>query len=357
MSIALSELAKNYGAVPVIENLSFDVGEGEFVSLLGPSGCGKTTTLRCIAGLEEPDGGSIHIGGDLVFDAAKGYELPVNRRNLGMVFQSYAIWPHMTVASNVSFPLRVRGANGASIAPQVERVLDMVGLGGLRDRYPSQLSGGQQQRVALARAVVGTPRILLFDEPLSNLDAKMRESMRAEIRRLQQELGVAALYVTHDQEEALAMSDRVIVMHGGKIMQQGTPQSLYHQPENRFVAEFIGKASFIPVVRGEQAGSFRTAGGQELRLEGAGSGGTGPLKLMVRPENLLVVGQGAPAPERDRDVKLSGKILDASYLGAFTEYHVEIGGDRILAHSLDGLPVGSAVDVWFSASRCRLIAG
>ncbi|MBM3589093.1 MAG: ABC transporter ATP-binding protein, partial [Alphaproteobacteria bacterium] len=202
VGISIANLVRHYGAVRAIDGVSFDIADGEFVSLLGPSGCGKTTTLRCIAGLEDPTAGSIALDGRIVSAPAQGVLVPTHERQVGMVFQSYAVWPHMTVRENVAFPLTIRGADKARIEQEVQKALGRVSMGHLADRHPSQLSGGQQQRVALARAIVGNPRVLLFDEPLSNLDAKLREEMRGEIRQLQRRLGIAAVYVTHDREEA-----------------------------------------------------------------------------------------------------------------------------------------------------------
>src|SRR4051812_16757126 len=287
MSISVQRLVKRYGAVTAVHEVSFEVGQGEFVSLLGPSGCGKTTTLRCIAGLEDADGGVIRIGDAVVSAPGAGVLTPAHERNIGMVFQSYAIWPHMTVAQNVGFPLSVRKVAAAEVARQVDEALEIVGMRQLKERHPSQLSGGQQQRVALARAIVGRPEVLLFDEPLSNLDAKLREGTRSEIRRLQRELGVAAVYVTHDQEEALSMSDRVIVMEGGRIMQAGAPKELYRYPVNRFVADFVGRASFIDVRQAPDGRGWLTPSGAPIELDNPATG-AGRYQAMLRPEAVEV---------------------------------------------------------------------
>ncbi len=234
--------------VQAVDGISLSVESGKLLTLLGPSGCGKTTTLRCIAGLERPDGGRIVIGGTTVFDSAGRVFVPPSDRGIGMVFQSYAIWPHMTVFENVAFPLRVardRTYEAAEIKERVLRTLDMVRMNGFEDRSATQLSGGQQQRLAFARGLVREPKILLLDEPLSNLDAKLREQMRFELKRLQRSLGITTVYVTHDQSEALALSDEIAVFNAGRIVQRGSPQDIYRNPQSQFVADFIGSANFL----------------------------------------------------------------------------------------------------------------
>jgi ABC-type Fe3+/spermidine/putrescine transport system ATPase subunit len=351
MSIGVQNLVKRYGDLAVVHGISFEVGRGEFVSLLGPSGCGKTTTLRCIAGLEDADGGVIRIADEVVSAPDRGVLVPAHDRHLGMVFQSYAIWPHMTVAENVGFPLSIRKVAGPDLAKQVDEALAIVGLGALKDRHPSQLSGGQQQRVALARAIVGRPKVLLFDEPLSNLDAKLREGTRAEIRRLQRALDVAAVYVTHDQEEALSMSDRVLVMDHGRIQQAGTPKELYRKPANRFVADFVGRASFIDVARGE--GGWTTASGAPLAVDDAGVNGAGRFQAMLRPESVEIVAGEVAA---ETGCSLRGTVSESHYLGAHTEYVVDAGGAKVKAHSTRDFELGSPVTLRFSPENCRLVA-
>ena len=243
--IEVENLEIHYGDVPAVRGVSFSVQPGEQLTLLGPSGCGKTTSLRAIAGLEQPTAGEIHIGGAPVYSSAQRVNIPAEKRGLSMVFQSYAIWPHMTVFENVAYGLRVRRESKEQIAAKVERALDMVQMRAYRDRGASQLSGGQQQRVALARAFVFQPSVLLFDEPLSNLDAKLRADMRIELRELQHRLGITSVYVTHDLEEALAMSDRIVVMRDGLIEQIGSPSDIYNLPRNAFVADFVGSANLI----------------------------------------------------------------------------------------------------------------
>jgi iron(III) transport system ATP-binding protein len=258
--LVVKGLVKRFGEVTAVEDVSFTVAPGEFVSLLGPSGCGKTTTLRCIAGFERPEAGLIAIDSETVADPHRGVHIAPNRRSFGMVFQSYAIWPHMTVLANVGYPLKVRGRHARSdIRERVNEKLRIVGLQGYENRYPSQLSGGQQQRVALARALVMEPRALLFDEPLSNLDAKLRERMRFELIEIQGKLGIPAVYVTHDQAEAMVMSDTVIVMERGRIVQAGAPEEIYSNPRTRFVADFIGLCNFVPAEVSGPAGERKWA--------------------------------------------------------------------------------------------------
>ncbi|MCA3358030.1 MAG: ABC transporter ATP-binding protein [Roseomonas sp.] len=337
MGISIVNLARHYGAVRAIDGVSFDIADGEFVSLLGPSGCGKTTTLRCIAGLEDPTMGSIALDGRIVSAPAKGLLVPTHERQVGMVFQSYAVWPHMTVRENVAFPLTIRGADKAKIEHEVREALGRVSMGHLADRHPSQLSGGQQQRVALARAIVGNPRVLLFDEPLSNLDAKLREEMRGEIRQLQRRLGIAAVYVTHDREEALSMSDRVIVMNAGKIAQIGSPKELYHRPINRFVADFVGKVGFLQLQR--QGDAWVIADGTTILTQGEGAGSSAALAA-IRPENIRL----ALATETQvSKTQLRGRISQAHYLGPYTEYHLEIAGDTLRCYAQEDFDIGSEV--------------
>ena len=354
MSISVRSLAKSYGSLTVVHGISFSVEKGEFVSLLGPSGCGKTTTLRCIAGLEDADGGTISIDGQLVSAPEERVKVPPHERNIGMVFQSYAIWPHMSVIENVGFPLSTRKVPARAVKEQAQEALDIVGMLHLKDRAPAQLSGGQQQRVALARAIVGQPSVLLFDEPLSNLDAKLRETTRGEIRRLQRRLNIAAVYVTHDQEEALSMSDRVIVMRGGRIMQVGSPRDLYRRPDNRFVADFVGKASFIPIV--PQQGGWGSRDGTAIKVRDDHGEISGNVQLMIRPEAIVLSDRDSPERGRADLNRLAGIIKDADYMGAHTEYQVQVGQDILKVHSASDFDVGANVVLSFPAGACRLIA-
>jgi len=315
--VRLEHLVKTYGATRAVDDVSLIVEQGELVALLGPSGCGKTTTLRMIAGFIEATSGRVLIGD------ADVTHLPAHRRNTGMVFQGYALFPHMTVGGNVAFGLEMRKVTKEEIARRVQRALELVRLGHLIDRYPRQLSGGQQQRVALARALVIEPEVFLLDEPLSNLDAKLRHEVRIEIRQLQQELGLTTVFVTHDQEEALTLADRLVVMSQGVIQQIGTPNELYERPANAFVADFIGKSNFLKG-RVETPGRFRTAGGIELRI---GAGAQGRL-LAIRPEKIAL----ADAAE-GLDNRIEGVVDLVTYLGSVTEYRIRLSPQEVITAS------------------------
>ncbi|MBE3637632.1 ABC transporter ATP-binding protein [Mangrovicoccus algicola] len=287
--LSISGLTKRYGSTTVVDGLALDVAEGEFVSLLGPSGCGKTTTLQMIGGFVRPDGGRIRLGGrDLI-------ATPTSKRGLGMVFQSYALFPHMTAAANVAYGLEVRRTPRGEIAGRVARALDLVGLSAYGDRYPRRMSGGQQQRVALARALVIEPRVLLLDEPLSNLDANLREEMQTELRRIQHRTGTTTVLVTHDQSEAMALSDRIVVMRGGRIEQADTPERVYGRPGNRFVAQFLGKTNLFAARIADGRVSLGDTGWQ------APAGAPdGPVTLAVRPEKVRLSQTGLPGRVGER---------------------------------------------------------
>jgi ABC-type Fe3+/spermidine/putrescine transport system ATPase subunit len=331
--------------VTAVDGVSLDVGDGELFTLLGPSGCGKTTLLRLLAGFSRPEAGEIWFGGRRV-DALPPYE-----RNIGMVFQNYALWPHMTVRDNVAYGLRVRRLSAAAIEERLRAGLAKVNLETLEDRYPGQLSGGQQQRVALARALVLNPDILLLDEPLSNLDAKIRVQVRTEIRTLQRALGITTIYVTHDQEEALSLSDRVAVMREGHVLQVAPPKELYERPRTRFVADFVGINNIIPGVtqarRGEWLGVETPLGLMQARPEDGLARGDRCV-LAIRPENITLDG-----PEINR---VAARILLASYLGNTLRYDVEAAGNIVLKVDVrdpwhhDQLPVGQAVTLTFPPS-------
>jgi iron(III) transport system ATP-binding protein len=345
LQIALRGVTKRFGAVSVVDGANLDVADGELFTLLGPSGCGKTTLLRLIAGFYRLDAGEIHFGERRVDG------LPPHARNIGMVFQNYALWPHMTVRANVTYGLRLRGLPAVEIAERLERGLGQVNLQGLEARYPGQLSGGQQQRVALARALVLNPDILLLDEPLSNLDAKIRVQVRSEIRLLQQALRITTVYVTHDQEEALSLSDRVAVMRDGRIQQVAVPKTLYERPANRFVADFVGTNNFIPGVcreRDDGRSVVETSLGLLRGRPGDGVLVGARCVLVVRPENLALGDRG--------DNVLDGRVAVASYLGSTLRYDVDTAaGVRLKMDVGDAwhhapLAVGQAVRVSFPAS-------
>ena len=347
-AVQLTSLRKSYGRVMAIDDVSLRVERGEFFSLLGPSGCGKTTTLRAVAGLIDPDAGKIEI---MSRDVTS---LPVHKRNIGMVFQSYALFPHMTVAENIGFGLRMRGVKREEIAARVERALDLVRLGGTGARLPRQLSGGQQQRVAFARAVVIEPQLLLLDEPLSNLDAKLRKEMQIELRALQRRLGITAIYVTHDQEEALTLSDRIAVMNDGRIAQCAEPSEIYRSPSNRFVAEFIGRVNLLPgrIVPDDGRVLFQAQGASPLRVPSRllhGAGVDGRLNLVLRPENIQLDPLGGLS---DEGLRIRARILQVVYAGATTSYVLELsGGLRLMAEQQNTLGKprhgeGEEVDVY-----------
>lgn len=316
--IELTSLRKTYGRVVAVNDLSLSIGSGEFVTLLGPSGCGKTTTMRMIAGLEKPDRGSITIGGVEVHGSSA--TVPTYKRNLGMVFQSYAVWPHKTVYENVAFPLERQRVPAAEQRSRVRRMLERVELTDLGDRYPAQLSGGQQQRVALARAMVGEPSVILFDEPLSNLDAQLRETMRDLLLDLHKQFELTAVYVTHDQTEAMALSDRIYIMHNGDLIQGGTPDELYERPGNLFVAQFIGNTNTIELVEIDAAhSSVRIKSGQVIRSTAIAEKPV-ERKLIIRPHRIKIVGPG------EAENVISGRVVSATLLGDRVRYIVEIGG-------------------------------
>jgi iron(III) transport system ATP-binding protein len=317
--------------VYAVDHVSFTVEEGKFFTLLGPSGCGKTTTLRCIAGLEHPDSGEIVVGDRVLYSGTGKIAVSPNDRNLGMVFQSYAIWPHMNVFDNVAFPLRVgkrRRTPKAQVRERVERALDVVELGHLAGRYATKLSGGQQQRLALARALVIEPALLLLDEPLSNLDAKLRESLRFELKRLQREQGITTVYVTHDQSEALSMSNSVAVMQEGRISQIGDPFDIYLQPENAFVADFVGSTNFIEgTVVGPQDDGWlvKTADGPLVVSTAPGLGPNDRCIVSVRPEHIEVLGDGSDSGTNC----FSGEVAARLFTGEAMVYRVKLANGEI----------------------------
>lgn len=288
----MSGLSKEFrtkgGSVHALRSVELDFAEGKLTVLLGPSGCGKTTLLRCIAGLEEPTGGTIRLGARVLYDRRKHINIPTNRRNVGMVFQSYALWPHLTVARNIAFPLRRQGVAKQDVESRVSEALSLVHCEDLGGRYPAELSGGQQQRIALARAVVSKPDVLLFDEPLSNLDAELRVRMRTEIKKLQQQAGTTAIYVTHDQEEALALADQLVVMKDGGVLQRGSAQEIYDRPQSELVARFVGAANIVPILGVSEHGVVQTPlGDVSLGTSGGAlsGGGRNPV-LAIRKEDI-----------------------------------------------------------------------
>ena len=315
--LILNDLGKSFGTVPAVQNVSLTLQEGEFVSLLGPSGCGKTTTLRMIAGFISPTTGSIEMNGAML--SAPNRVVAPEKRGMSMIFQSYAIWPNMTVAQNVAFGLKLRKLPADQLNTRLDRILDVVQLRHLKDRYPAELSGGQQQRVALARAIVIEPEVLLLDEPLSNLDANLREEMRSEIRRLHDAFRITTVYVTHDQSEAMVTSDRIVVMNHGRIEQVDDPVSLYNRPKTRFVAGFIGRTNFLDgTVNGGLIGfpGFTVPAALAPDADGV----NGPVSYSVRPQT-IAIHRTAPA-DRNGGWWVEGRIAERAYLGEYWEYVV-----------------------------------
>ena len=327
--IVVENLYKRFGDVVAVDHISFSVQDGEFLTLLGPSGCGKTTTLFGIAGLDRPDGGLIRVGDTTFFDSASGHFVVPEKRNCGMVFQSYALWPHMNVHENIAFPLKLRKVPQKEREERIDQILDLVELQTQKDRYPHQLSGGQQQRVALGRALVYSPTVLLLDEPLSNLDAKLRERARSWLKHIQAQLGITTVYVTHDQTEALVLSDRIAVMREGSICQVGTPQEIYASPAEPFVADFIGTSNFL---RGRMAGSSGD-GAISVHLEATGASivintsksfaQETPLLVSIRPEKIRVVDGGSEAtlPEGNW---LEAEVMDGIYVGSCYRHRLKL---------------------------------
>jgi len=322
LSLSFQHIQKRFDKTMVVRDLSLDIGAGELFFLLGPSGCGKTTCLRMVAGFYQPDGGELRFGARAMND------VPPHKRNTGMVFQNYALWPHLNVRGNVEYGLKVRGIERKERARRVKEALDMVQLGHLADRFPSQMSGGQQQRVALARALIVRPDVLLLDEPLSNLDAQLRLEMRAEIKRLHRETGTTALYVTHDQEEALSIADRVAILRDGDLMQVGPPRELYRSPNSRFVAEFIGETNFLAAqIAGVNTDSLdlRSPVGAIRAAKPEGNWEQNQsVWCSIRPESWRVLGEGQPQPQNVFDARLE----DAMYLGQAEQLLARLEGGR-----------------------------
>ena len=316
-AIRIKNVTKSFGNVQVLKEFNEVFEDGEFVTLLGPSGCGKTTMLRIIAGFEKPTTGEVWIGDRLV-SGGKTF-IPPENRDIGMVFQSYAVWPHMTVFENVIYPLQIKKVPKAEIAGRADRILKMVHLDQYHDRLPSQLSGGQQQRVALARALLAEPKLLLLDEPLSNLDAKLRESMRFEIKDLAKSLGITVVYVTHDQTEAMAMSDRIFLINNGLIQQSGTPGEIYNNPKNPFVADFLGKIDFF---KGYAEDGVVKVDGWGVSLPYPGMERHGQVQVAVRPENILITGEMG---------EIRGKIRRLYYLGDVCDLRITVGNTDLRA--------------------------
>jgi len=356
MFLTLDHLTKKFpardksGQVAAVNDVSLTIEKGEFVTLLGPSGCGKTTTLRLIAGFEFPTSGRIILDGNKIDDT------PPNKRDMAMVFQSYAIFPHLSVSENIAYGLEIRKFSRNEKSEKIAKVVALTKLTGLENRAPNQISGGQQQRVALARALVVEPKVLLFDEPLSNLDAKLREEMRFEIRDLQKRLGITAIYVTHDQQEALVMSDKIAVMSNGRLMQLGSPEEIYERPQNKFVAEFIGLSDFIPARIEAIDGKTAQVVVGETRLTATAAPGFAAQQsalLFIRPNDVVIVENGG-----DKNI-LSGTVQQATYLGETMDYRVLVSEELELRVQTSGArryAIGDHVRLHLPAERLRLIA-
>ena len=347
--LSLNQLSRTFGEHAAVRDVNLDVQKGEFISLLGPSGCGKTTTLRMIAGFIKPTGGNIVLNGKTVSSGRDS--LPPEKRNMSMIFQSYAVWPNMTVAENVAFGLKLRNVKRIEIERRVSDMLELVRLDKLAHRYPAELSGGQQQRVALARAIVIKPDVLLLDEPLSNLDANLREEMRVEIKRLHRMFEMTTIYVTHDQSEAMTTSDRIVVMNGGRIEQVDDPVSLYRTPKTRFVASFIGKTNFVDV--GIVGKSLSFAGATFEIPSHNTTLGAGVTTLSVRPEDI----EFEPIPQTDRGdgITVACEVTDRSYLGDSWDYIVRFNSTntclRVSTHPHMSIPIGARTFVFVPFSR------
>jgi iron(III) transport system ATP-binding protein len=358
--IEIADLVVRYGDAVAVDGISFTVARGEHVTLLGPSGCGKTTTLRAIAGLEQPTSGAIRIDGRAMYSSAEGRDVPTEKRGISMVFQSYAVWPHMSVFDNVAYGLRVRKLGAAEVKQKVAHALELVQMPDYGARSAAKLSGGQQQRVALARAIAFSPTVLLFDEPLSNLDAKLRAEMRVELRELQRRLDITSVYVTHDQEEALAISDRVIVMNVGGIEQIGTPDAIYNRPKSRFVADFVGSANLIAGRVGPSSGPpgtirFEADGGIVLQAAAPHAPHGGETTVAVRT---AYIDLAAGAPDGTVNA-VAGRIRRRMFHGDFVQYIVDWPAGQLIVRRppTDLFEEGAAITVSFAAEHCVLLEG
>jgi len=355
--VRVEKLRKEYGEKVVVNNLTFKAENGKLTTLLGPSGSGKSTAIRMIAGLEKPNGGEIWLGDRLVYKEESGELVPSEKRNIGMVFQSYALWPHKNIAENIGFPLRVRRMAKMEILQKVKKCLDLVSLSGYENRFPGQLSGGEQQRVALARALVYEPEILLLDEPLANLDALIREQVRFEVLEIQRRTGITMLYVTHDQSEAMVISDLVIILNQGKIMQKGLPHELFDWPKSMFVANFLGVNNIVPAVYQDRSSATLSDGRmvmwweQKERTDIFSKGDA--VYLSIRPNQITFSSDGI----KNSPNILNGKVIKEAYLGTMTEYWIESGclNLRVQRHEGGGPGVGEQVNIFLNPAFVRLL--
>jgi iron(III) transport system ATP-binding protein len=355
--ITVQGLSKKFGRETALSDITFSVRDKEFLTLLGPSGCGKTTTLMSIAGFQRPDGGMISCGERVFFDRDRDVFVVAEDRNLGMVFQSYAIWPHLTVFGNVAFPLKIRRMKKDALRRRVLETLELVEMAGYAGRYPHELSGGQQQRVALARALVYAPAVLLLDEPFSNLDAKLRERARTWLKRLQEELGLTTLFVTHDQDEALSLSDRIVVMNAGKVLQVGGPEDIYHRPATRLVAEFLGRCNSLTAkvvaAASPSTGAARlilSANGKPVTVMDEGLAAGDLVQLAVRPEAVELVDSASA----DAENTFQAELRTVSFLGDHYLYELDVDGLALTVTSTQSV-TGHAVRVRIPPAACRVL--
>jgi len=356
--IEIKKLFKRFKKVVAVNHIELQVNEGEMLTLLGPSGCGKTTTLRCIAGLEKPEEGDIIIDGKPML--SQGFVEP-SKRGIGMVFQNYAVWPHMKVYKNIVYGLKIQKIPKEDIRERAQQVLELVGLDGLEERYPGQLSGGQQQRVALARALVGNPKVLLLDEPLSNLDAKLREELRFEIKSLVKRMGITSVYVTHDQAEAMVISDRIAVMDSGNVVQIGTPEEIYEKPANRFVADFIGTMNFmsgevVEIVQDTDTVYVLTEFSEKMLCKSPSMAATTPGKKVyasIRPEDVEVFTE----PPEIRENLFRGTIVHKAYLGNFLYFFVSVNGNMVRVQAPHNVPreEGEEIYLFLNPQKCMIL--
>ena len=356
--IEIQNLLKRFKDVIAVNRIQLEIDKGEMLTLLGPSGCGKTTTLRCIAGLEKPEEGDIIIDGQPML--SQGF-VPSSKRGIGMVFQNYAVWPHMKVFSNIVYGLKLQKISKPKIREQAQQVLELVGLAGLEDRYPAQLSGGQQQRVALARALVTHPKVLLLDEPLSNLDAKLREELRFEIKSLVRRMGITAVYVTHDQAEAMVISDRIAVMDSGNVVQIGNPRDIYQEPANRFVADFIGTMNFmsgevVAVMDAQSTVSVRTEFSDNLLCATPDSASAtlgASVYASIRPEDVEV----STEPPQAKENVFKGEIVHKAYLGNFLFFFVSVNDTMIRVQAPHHLAQeeGQEIFLYLNPQKCMIL--
>ncbi len=353
--LLIDGLQKRFGSVKAIDGVTLAVEDGEFVTLLGPSGCGKTTTLNCLAGLETPDQGTIRVGDKMFFDSSRSIDLPPENRNAGLVFQSYALWPHKTVEANIDLPLRLRKYGGQEIRQRVEKIMQVVELSGLEKRYPHELSGGQQQRVALARALVYEPSILLLDEPLSNLDAKLRERARFWLRQVQRRIGTTTIYVTHDQLESLALSDRIAVMKDGKILQIGRPTEIFEKPSVPFVADFMGTNNFFEgTIQSMQRDrmTLQLSNGRVLIVPTIMDAALGKKATMaIRPQNIQLIAN-SEVDSKDPNI-FTVRVVGGQYLGTYYEYIVNDTDRDFLFHTRKEI-LGDHATVHFDPGECSV---